>query len=123
MRSLPKKYFYLLICICLLAILFGTQTTYAASFNVSTAAELIDAINTANSNNADDVITLVADITLTAVDNTTVDGPNGLPVIVSDSGHSLTINGGGHRIARSTDVGVPDFRRVVRTVLIDVQTD
>jgi len=73
--------------ILILVVLAGLSITqfanppkvYAANFSVNSAATLIAAINTANTNNADDVITLTANITLTAVDN----GVNGLPVILS----------------------------------------
>ncbi len=81
-----------------------TTPVLAASFTVNSAAGLINAINTANTNNADDVITLSANIILTAVDN----GLNGLPVIQTDSGHSLTIEGSGYTISRSG--AAPDFR-------------
>lgn len=78
----------------------------AATFTVTDAPGLIAALNTANSNNADDVIVLGADIVLTAVDNT-ADGQNGLPSIGGDSGHSLILDGQGHTLSRS---GATAFR-------------
>jgi len=91
----------------LLAALVGVQPAYAAGFNVSTAAELIAAINTANTNGVDDVINFTGDITLTAVDNSYGStGPNGLPVILNDG--SLTIEGNGHTLSR--DGAAPAFR-------------
>jgi len=104
MKLLRTKFLYALVCASLLASLFITQPVYAASFNVSTPAELIAAINTANTNNSDDIITLSANITLTAIDN----GQNGLPVILTDGGHSLTIEGGGFTLSRNG--AAPDFR-------------
>ena len=102
-------FFSILILSALLLASTPTQPAYAADFSVSNASELITAINTANTNSLDDVITLIADITLTNDDNNT-DGPNGLPIILADSGHSLTIEGGGHTLARSSAGGTPDFR-------------
>jgi hypothetical protein len=74
---------------------------------------LVDAITAANTdtatgacaagNSGADTITLLTDITLTAADNDEFDGV-GLPVIISP----ITIEGGGHTIAR--DAGAPDFR-------------
>src|SRR5437016_690758 len=73
----------------------------AATFTIADGdvAALKMAIATANSNNADDTINLAANghYMLTAADNTT-NGANGLPVITSDSGHKLTINGNGATI-------------------------
>jgi CSLREA domain-containing protein len=74
-------------------------------------AALKAAISTANTNGDADVINLAAKGTyiLTTVDNAT-NGPNGLPVIVSDGPHSLTINGNGATITRSAAQGTPSFR-------------
>ncbi len=107
MRSASINFLCALICVALLAALVGIQPAYAASFSVSNAAELISAINTANANTGDDIITLAADIVLTVVDNTT-GGLNGLPIIASDGGHSLTIEGNSHTISRSG--AAPRFR-------------
>ncbi len=78
----------------------------ASTFTVDDAVGLVSALQTANGNNADDVIVLGADIVLTTVDNA-IDGQNGLPPIVGDNGHSLTIDGQGHSISRS---GAAEFR-------------
>ncbi len=71
----------------------------AANFIVSTTPQLIAAMNTANSNGEDDTISLDADISLNAVDNIT-NGPNGLPAVLPDAGHSLTLDGNGHAVTR-----------------------
>lgn len=99
-----KRVASLLLVVWLLGI---SHSTKAAVFSVSDAAELIAAIDAANINGSDDVITLTADITLTAANNT-IDGANGLPVIVADGGSSLTIEGGGFAIQR--DGGAAGFR-------------
>ncbi len=52
-----------------------------------------------------DVLDLQADVTLTAVNNTTY-GPTGLPVAASE----VTIQGNGHTIQRSQSEGTPEFR-------------
>lgn len=79
----------------------------AAVFNVAAGdvtgpAGLKAAIASANSNGEDDTINLAAGstYTLSSVDNTT-NGPNGLPVITSDTtdrGHTVTINANGATI-------------------------
>ena len=72
-----------------------SQIAPAATFNIADGdvAGLISAINTANSNNQDDTINLASsgNYVLTAANN----GSNGLPIIGSDNGHNLTINGNG----------------------------
>lgn len=83
------------------------QKTQAADFTVNDAASLIAAINTANANGEADLITLSANITLTAIDNVGTDGNNGLPVITADGGNSLIINGNGFTINRAS---ASDFR-------------
>ncbi|HVU11925.1 MAG TPA: choice-of-anchor Q domain-containing protein [Phototrophicaceae bacterium] len=111
----------------LILILFSTlafslltpQVAHAANFNVGCNADLttrvndlITAINSANSISTDDTITLTAGCTYTlnAVDNTTI-GNNGLPAIVDASADgTLTINGNGATITRSTAGGTPQFR-------------
>lgn len=74
-------------------------------------AALITAINTANANGQVDSIDLAAGGTysLTTTNNGT-DGNNGLPVILSDGGNALVINGNGATIQRSTAAGTPNFR-------------
>jgi CSLREA domain-containing protein len=92
--------------------MFAPATSaYAASYSVSTVSTLITAINSANASSEDDTITLTADITLSAVDNTSVNGANGLPVIVSTAtAGKLTIEGSGFTISRSSAGATPDFR-------------
>ncbi|MBN1121924.1 MAG: hypothetical protein JXJ17_12655, partial [Anaerolineae bacterium] len=100
-----KKSAHRLILLIVLAIvtLLPMSTVHAANFTAGNSAELIVAINTANGNGEADTITLTADITLNAVDNSTT-GDNGLPVITSD----ITIEGDGHTLTR--DGSAPNFR-------------
>jgi CSLREA domain-containing protein len=83
------------------------RTALAATFNIANGdvAGLISAISTANSNNQDDIINLAAggNYTVTAA----ASGEDGFPIITSDSGHSLTINGNSATISRS---GTASFR-------------
>src|SRR5256885_6921080 len=73
----------------------------AATFNIANGdvAGLINAINTANANNANDTINLAAggSYSVTAA----VSGEDAFPVIITDSGHTLTINGNGASMSRS----------------------
>ena len=71
---------------------------------------LIMAIETANANSEADVIDLSpgCTYTLTAVHNTSLGDPEGLPVIMTD--HPLDIHGHGATIMRSTVSGTPEFR-------------
>jgi uncharacterized repeat protein (TIGR01451 family) len=80
----------------------------AAIFTPPDVASLIADITTANTNGEDDTIELATDgtYTLTAVNN----GQNGLPLIVSDTGHKLVIHGNGATLQRSTVLGTSDFR-------------
>jgi LPXTG-site transpeptidase (sortase) family protein len=107
---MKSRSFNLLVILALFLSLLGSAVTvtpaYAANFSVNNAASLIAAINTANTNNLNDTITLTANITLTAIDN----GNNGLPVILADNNHSLTIEGNGFAISRSSAGGTPNFR-------------
>jgi hypothetical protein len=76
--------------------------------------DLIDAIIAANTDTATgacnagnpgaDIITLLNNVTLTAINNNGADGENGLPVIESE----ITIEGSSFTISR--DVGAPSFR-------------
>lgn len=104
----PRSILIFFTIFALLLSILGSALTvtpvYAASFIVGDATSLVAAINTANTNNSDDVITLSANITLTAIDNI----QNGLPIILTDNGHSLTIEGAGLTISRFA--GAPDFR-------------
>jgi hypothetical protein len=108
-KHTPMKHSLKLIA-ALVAISLCRQVS-AAIFNPNDVASLITAINTSNSNGEDDTIELATNgtYTLTAVDNTT-NGPNGLPVILSDTGHKLVIHGNGATLGRSTVVGTPRFR-------------
>jgi hypothetical protein len=91
---------FVAICLC--------HQTSAAIFNPNDVASLIAAINTSNTNGEDDTIELTTNgtYTLTAVNN----GSNGLPVILSDSAHTLVIHGNGATLQRSTAGGTPAFR-------------
>jgi uncharacterized repeat protein (TIGR01451 family) len=103
-------------CISLLAIVLPTLAvavfllqpvtmTQAATINVTcNVNDLINAINTANSNGEPDTIILTSDClyTLAAVNN----GSNGLPLINTP----ITINGNGAVIKRSSEDGTPNFR-------------
>src|SRR6185295_1219082 len=84
-----------------------------ATFTIANGdvAALISAITTANTNNQDDVINLAAggSYALTVMNNNT-EGPTGLPVIRTDNGHTLTINGNRTTIMRSTAPNTPDLR-------------
>nr|WP_263013019.1 tandem-95 repeat protein [Ancylothrix sp. D3o] len=84
-----------------------------ATFNIADGdvAGLIAAIAAANTNNQADTINLAqgGTYTLAAANN----GVNGLPVISLDSfnlTNTLTINGNGATIQRSTAAGTPNFR-------------
>jgi hypothetical protein len=96
----------------LVAISLCRQTS-AAIFPISDGdiTALKAAINTSNANGQDDTIELATNgaYTLTTVDNST-NGPNGLPVILSDTAHNLVIHGNGATLQRSTAGGTPAFR-------------
>ncbi len=80
---------------------------HAAQFFPSNAASLIDAINTANSNNQEDVIDLhFKTITLTSP----YSGQSGLPTILSDSNHALLIKDG--VIQRRAGIHAQNFRLI-----------
>lgn len=77
-----------------LTAVFLSMTHATMAVPPATVAELIMQINTANTNNLDDIIDLNGgDFVLCAIDNTT-DKPNGLPQILSDNNHSLKIING-----------------------------
>ena len=80
-------------------------------FTATNTAELINHLNISNSNLQNDTINLLPNTTYTinAVNNIT-DGNNGLPIILADGGRSLTINGKGSTLDRSSVGGSPDFR-------------
>src|SRR5688572_22904487 len=95
------------------AALIGAHTN-GAVFDIpnGNVAALKSAIATANTNAQTDTINLAADglYVLTTVDNGGGSDANGLPVIATDGGNLLTINGNGAAIERSTAAGTPDFR-------------
>ncbi|MGB5967899.1 MAG: DUF4347 domain-containing protein, partial [Spirulinaceae cyanobacterium] len=80
-------------------------------FTATNTAELIGHINTSNSNLQDDIINLLPNRTysVNTVNNIT-DGNNGLPVVFADGGRSITVNGKGSTLTRSSVGGTPDFR-------------
>ena len=85
----------------------GGNWTVPCSGSGGGTAGLIARINDANTGGGANTINLAAGCTytLTAVNNSTANGANGLPLITSD----LTINGNGATIARDTAGGTPDF--------------
>src|SRR5687767_6143309 len=90
------------------------RPVFAAEFTCASGdvACLIDAINTANINGETDTITLPAGIyTLTAVNNTTPAGPNGLPSVTSP----LTITGAGATATILERAANAPFFRLVHT--------
>jgi len=87
-----------------------------ATFNIPAGdiAAFRAAITTSNINNQPDVINLAAGATYTFVDVAdAADGGNALPSVLTDTNNivnTLTINGNGASLARSTAVGTPFFR-------------
>src|SRR4051794_27215874 len=90
-------------------LLLPVHFAVAAVFDISNGdiTALKAAITAANTNNEDDVINLHLSVvggyspySLTTVDHDTGTGPTGLPMIVSDGGHKVTINGNGATITR-----------------------
>lgn len=71
---------------------------------------LIAAINTANTNAEPDTVELAAGCTydLSAIDNTSLGDPEGLPIILTDD--AVLIHGHGATIRRSSASGTPEFR-------------
>jgi len=78
--------------------------TCASLVDAVEAAETDAAVNGCGPGSGPDVIELTADVTLTAVDNTSANGPNGLPLVTTD----VTVDGAGFRIVR--DGAAPPFR-------------
>jgi hypothetical protein len=116
-RSKFKYYLSLTVVVLLLLLapaLLGQRQSYtvAATFTIADGdvAGLKSAIATANTNGEDDTIDLATtgNYTLATVDNSNTTGSNGLPVIASDGGHALTLNGHGATLAR--DKSVPGIR-------------
>src|SRR5436190_23446422 len=105
----------------------GALSAQAAFFNIPNGDvnALKNAIIASNNNNENDVINLtpISTYTLTTVDNTGADGPNGLAIIGADNGHSVTINGNGATLQRSSAGGTPAFRLLeVSSGLLSVST-
>jgi hypothetical protein len=84
--------------------------TVLNSYTAGTVTDLINYISDANLHPGSNTITLVSNttFTLTAPNNTTDGSGNGLPVIAANN--SLTIQGNGDSIGRSTATGTPAFR-------------
>lgn len=112
-KSWRMKRLWVLAAILVLALAFG-QSAEAAAFIVANGdiAGLRAAINTANGNNQDDVIVLATGgaYRIATVDNTSSVGPNGLPVIQPDNGHTLGFIGSNTVLERSSVPGTPEFR-------------
>jgi hypothetical protein len=91
--------------------LVRVESVRAQAFSAATVAELIAAINAANSNGTANTITLIAGATytLSAANNGAPGDETGLPRIASH----LTITGNGATIARSSAIGTPHFRIAV----------
>ena len=87
-------------------------STEAAVFDIPNGdvAGLRSAITTANSNGADDVINLAANGLYVPTAPDASDPFTAFPPITADNNHTLTINGNGATLQRSTNVGIPDFR-------------
>jgi predicted outer membrane repeat protein len=112
---LPR--FAMTLAAALVAAVLLTQSPHARAATLApicvegagNVAELIAAIDNANANSQDDTIVLTAGCAynLTDPDNST-DGTNGLPSILSDRGHTLTIVGNGATIRRASSA--PEFR-------------
>jgi CSLREA domain-containing protein len=117
-----------LIAIATLALM--TNGVLAAVFNINSgdvngANGLKAAIVAARANHEDDTINLAAGAYLLSVVDNSSAGATGLPAITSDSGHTITINGNGATIQRSTASGTPEFRLLLvdhAHVIIDAIT-
>ena len=112
----PRSSYVVVLMVLLSIQLALPHSTFAATITVDANCALADAIIAANSGSAvgdcragsagADTIVLQQDVILTAVHNTSPDGPTGLPVVTSD----ITILGNGFTIARSDAAGTPNFR-------------
>lgn len=101
---MPRQHRIATLMFFMLLIFLPVVPLHAADFAVTTAADLIDAINTANATPGADTITLNASIVLSGTPTFAANGENGLPSITSD----ITIIGNGASILRAG--GSPDFR-------------
>src|ERR1043165_3266230 len=100
------------LCSCLFLSLAGVALIFPTTHSVSAAvfsvpngdvAALKAAITSSNINGEDDTIELAASglYELTGIDNKATDGSgNGLPVVTTDGGHGLNINGNNATIRR-----------------------
>ena len=101
-RTLFFLYALVLSGICLVSV----QQVKADTFNPATVEQLVLDIQTANANGEDDVINLVPNMVYTITAGagggpfSDGNGQNGLPIILSDGGQKLTINGSGATIQR-----------------------
>lgn len=88
MRIRPLRTRIIFASAALLSVLVCVSSkSQAATFTVNTVTGLRTAMATANANGEDDTITVQNSLR----SNTILDGANALPVILSDSGHSMTI--------------------------------
>ena len=94
--------------VLLISLFFIPALSLAATFNPTTVEELIEAIQESNTNGEDDDINLVPNMVYTimvsdlpgGVPFSDGNGDNGLPIILSDGGFDLTINGNDGTIRR-----------------------
>jgi len=107
MKSKDYPSFFISIVLTFILSFYFSFQVNAAIFNPITTLELIDTINTANTNTENDAINLVPGMVYTitgmepGVPFVGVAGNNGLPIILSDGGNTITINGNGATIRRS----------------------
>jgi len=107
MKSKDYPSFFISIVLTFILSFYFSFQVNASIFNPTTTLELIDAINTANTNTENDAINLVPGMVYTitgmepGVPFVGVAGNNGLPIILSDGGNTITINGNGATIRRS----------------------
>jgi len=107
MKSKDYPSFFISIVLTFILSFYFSFQVNAAIFNPTTTLELIDTINTANTNTENDAINLVPGMVYTitgmepGVPFVGVAGNNGLPIILSDGGNTITINGNRATIRRS----------------------
>ena len=111
MRNL-HTFFIISACVFLL----NLDTAGAANFFPTSVEELIEDIQTANSNNQADDINLVPGMVYTITGNepgvpfNNGNGNTGLPLLLGDNGNPLTINGNGATIERDPSLfSIPDL--------------
>jgi len=106
MNTLAHRTILFPLLFLLLTISVNTHVTKAATFNVLTVQDITDAINAANTNGEADTINILSPLLrITGLEPgypfQDGNGRNGLPIILSDSGNALTINGNRAIIERS----------------------